>query len=124
LPILDALARRAANFIQAYLSSSSDTVQSVTNMAVFSPRMLSLIGRNAQLCCSRFSWTLEHMHIDRVHRTAIERLREFGRGVEFSFIADSPVVASWIRSIDDLVLTAPEFTRSDVADIIYLLAHL
>ena len=42
------------------LTSDSDSVRFVTHHGVFSRRMLSPIGRNAQYCCSRYNVRLAH----------------------------------------------------------------
>jgi hypothetical protein len=47
LPIFDELVKRTATFIQSCMSSDNKTVNAIANMAVFSLRMLSPIGRNA-----------------------------------------------------------------------------
>jgi hypothetical protein len=46
-PIFDELVKRTATFIQSCMSSDNKTVNAIANMAVFSLRMLSPIGRNA-----------------------------------------------------------------------------
>jgi hypothetical protein len=58
---VDELARRIINSIQAYLASDSDTVRYITNMAVFSFRMSSALGRNVHFCCARFNLTLDNI---------------------------------------------------------------
>lgn len=63
LPIFDEIVRRSAIFIQKCLSSDSHTVRSVANMAVFSLRMHSTLGRNAFVCCSRYGLPLSKIQM-------------------------------------------------------------
>jgi hypothetical protein len=63
LPIYDELVRRSAIFIHKCLSSDSHTVRSIANMAVFSLRMHSTLGRNAFVCCSRYGLPLSKIHL-------------------------------------------------------------
>ena len=53
LPVFDELVKRKALFTQHCLSSDNKTVSSIANMAVFSLRMSSPLGRNA-FCCLRY----------------------------------------------------------------------
>jgi hypothetical protein len=47
LPVFDEIVIRSASFIQKCLSSDSHIIRSVANMAVFSLRMRSPLGRSA-----------------------------------------------------------------------------
>jgi hypothetical protein len=116
---VDELARRTVNFIQAYLASDSDTVRSITNIAVFSLRMSSL-GRNAHFCCARFSSTLDN--INNVNwSTIIQSAGELLSNDDYfrvELIRELLQVTS-----GGLVLSDPEFTYSDITGMIDSLAH-
>jgi hypothetical protein len=89
-------------------------------MAVFS-LSVSPLRRNGQFCCSRFGST--SADIDRVDRTATEHSVGEQAGAEESF--GIPLIRELLQiGPEGLVLTAPEFMHSDVAGMIYLLAHL
>jgi hypothetical protein len=120
LPILDELARRTTHFIQACLSSDSDTVRSIAHMAVFSLRMSSPLGRNAHFCCARFNATLDD--IAKINRCVIEQCA----GGQLN--NDDCVRMELIRELlqvesGELVLSSLEFARSDVIDMVDALAH-
>lgn len=55
MPILGELARRTSNFIQACITIDSDTIRSSTNVS-------SSLGRNAYVCCTRFSSKLNNIN--------------------------------------------------------------
>jgi hypothetical protein len=121
LPILDELAGCTTSFIQARLSGDSDTVRSITNMAVFSLRMSSPLGRNAHFCCARLHSTLDNINnVNRntINQRAVEQLR-----------TDDYFRVSLIRELlqvrsGGLALTGLEFSHSDVTDTNDLLAYL
>ena len=121
LPILDELARRTTNIIQVCLSSDSDTVRSITNMADFSLRMSSPLGRNAHFCCARFYSTLDT--INNLNRNTINQCA----GEQLS--TDDYFRVSLIRELlqvirsGGLALTGLEFSYSDITDMIDSLAH-
>ena len=115
LPILDELVKRTANFIQRCISSDNATVSSVANMAVFSLRMSSPLGRNAFHCCSRYNIPLDD--INSINRQFIARF------IDNDIDVDTATRTSMIRELLEikscnLVLTAPEFSSSDLSSMI------
>jgi hypothetical protein len=125
LPILDELARRTTNFIQACLSSDSDTVRSIANMAAFSLRMSSPLGRNAHFCCTRLYSTLDS--INNVNRNMINQCADEQLSTDdyfrVSLIRELLQVRSGGLVLTGLVLTGLEFSYSDITDMIDSLAH-
>jgi hypothetical protein len=102
-------------------SVASDTVCSITYMAVFSLRMSSPLGRKAHFCCARLYSTLDS--INNVNRNMInQRARE-------KLSTDDYFRVSLIRELllvrsGGIALTGLEFSHSDITDMIDLLAYL
>jgi hypothetical protein len=74
---------RSTFFIQKCLSNDSHTTRSVANMAVFSLRMRSPLGRNAFICCSRYDLTLSSVFMvsrERVIRCVGRRVHCYTEG--------------------------------------------
>ena len=120
LPILDELVKRTANFIQRCMSSDNVTVSSVTNMAVFSLRMTSPIGRNAFYCCSRYNIPLDD--INRINRQFISRFVDSDIDVDTMTRTSMIYELLQVKSYG-LILTTPEFSEADLSTMIEYLCR-
>jgi hypothetical protein len=119
--VFDELVRRTANFIQTSLSSDSCTVQSIVNMAVFSLWMTSPLGHNALFCRSRYIVMLEN--VNTTNRTLGNQFVCKQESDEFIFRAT--LIRRLLQVISsDLVLTAPEFSKLNISNMIDCIAHL
>lgn len=92
LPILDELTSSR----QVFPAACSNAVRSVTNIVVFSLRMLSPHGRNAKFCCM-FALIRLDVGAHRQCSSDGDWTLCWRRGGEFSHVADSRVFASRIR---------------------------
>jgi hypothetical protein len=107
LPVFDEIVIRSASFIQKCLSSDSHIVRSVANMAVFSLRMRSPLGRNAFVCCSRYDLTLSNIFMlsrERVIR-CVGRRMGVDVGARLSLVRELLLIRSGILSLSDLAFS-------------------
>jgi hypothetical protein len=107
LPVFNEIVIRSASFIQKCLSSDSHIVRSVANIAVFSLRMRSPLGRNAFVCCSRYDLTLSNIFMlnrERVIRYVGRRMGVDG-GARLSLVRELLLIRSGILSLSDLAFS-------------------
>jgi hypothetical protein len=90
-------------------------------MAVFSLWMSSPLGRNAHFCCARFNSTLDN-NINNVNLNTINQCA--GELLSTDDYFREELIRELLQvTSGGLVLSGPEFTYSDITDMIDSLAH-
>jgi hypothetical protein len=103
-----------------FIQRQSHTIRSVANMAVFSLRMRSPLGRNAFICCSRYNLTLSSFFM--LSRERVIRCVGCKVGVDVgarvSFVRELLTIRSGVLPFSDLA-----FSGTDVNQMVDLLSR-
>lgn len=98
-----------------------ELTHTITNLAVFLLRILSPLGCSAHFCCARCKTTLDNTN--EINRSTINQCASELLSTDDYFHTELICELLQVKS-GGLMLSGPEFTYSDITDMINSLAHL